>query len=104
MRELTDATFVETITNDKLTVVDFWAPWCGPCRMLGPIFEEVASALEDRATFAKINIDDHSEAASQYGVRSIPTLMIFRGGELVGTKTGVLNKDALTSWIEGELA
>lgn len=103
MLELNDATFAETISGEGITVIDFWAPWCGPCRMLAPIFEEVANTIGDRATFAKVNIDDNSDAASQYGVRSIPTLMIFKSGKLVSTKTGVLSKDTFVSWVEGEL-
>lgn len=103
MLELTDATFSDTVSKDGVTVIDFWAPWCPPCRMLTPIFEEVATVMGNRATFAKVNIDEHGDAAGQYGVRSIPTLMLFRGGELVSTKTGVLPRDALIAWIEAEL-
>lgn len=100
MLELTDDTFEKMIQEDHVTVVDFWAPWCGPCRMLAPIFEETAEGFKDKVTFAKINIYEHSDAASKYGVRSIPTLMIFKKGELVGTKTGVISKDVMTNWVQ----
>lgn len=99
MLELTDATFQSKIDEDNVTVVDFWAPWCGPCRMLAPVFEEVSASFEGRATFSKINIDDNSDAASKHGVRSIPTLMIFKKGVLVDTKTGLISKEDLTSWV-----
>lgn len=103
MLELNDATFGETIDQDNITVVDFWAPWCGPCRMMAPIFDEVSTSFEGKATFAKINIDEESGAASQYGVRSIPTLMIFKKGALVDTKTGLISKEALTDWVNKNL-
>lgn len=100
MLELTDTTFEAKIAENNVTVIDFWAPWCGPCRMMAPIFEEAAPQFEGQATFAKINIDDHSDAASKYGVRSIPTLMMFKNGEVIGTKTGLLSKDALVDWVK----
>lgn len=100
MLELTDNTFEEVTGKNNVTVVDFWAPWCGPCRMLAPIFEETSASFGDDVTFAKINIDEHSVAASKYGVRSIPTLMIFKNGELLSTKTGVISKDVLTEWVQ----
>ncbi|MEP9374513.1 thioredoxin [Mesorhizobium sp. KR1-2] len=80
-------------------VVDFWAEWCGPCKMIGPSLEEISNELAGKVTITKLNIDENPELAAQYGVRSIPTLMIFKGGEVADIKVGAAPKTALSSWI-----
>jgi thioredoxin 1 len=85
-------------------VVDFWAEWCGPCKMIGPSLEEIATELGDKIKIAKLNIDENPELAAQYGVRSIPTLMIFKGGEVADMKVGAAPKTALSHWINGAVA
>jgi len=85
-------------------VVDFWAEWCGPCKMIGPSLEEIATELSGRVKVAKLNIDENPELAAQFGVRSIPTLMIFKGGEVADIKVGAAPKTALSHWIGGAVA
>lgn len=80
-------------------VVDFWAEWCGPCKMIGPSLEEISDELAGKVKITKLNIDENPEIAAQYGVRSIPTLMIFKGGEVADIKVGAAPKTALSSWI-----
>lgn len=99
-KELTDQSFQDLIkTSDKPVLVDFWAPWCGPCKQLTPTIESLAEEMKDKAVIAKINIDDHPDSAAKYHVRGIPTLMIFKGGEVVDTKVGALPKAELAKWI-----
>jgi thioredoxin 1 len=85
-------------------VVDFWAEWCGPCKMIGPSLEEISTELGGKAKIVKLNIDENPELAAQFGVRSIPTLMIFKGGEVADIKVGALPKTALSHWISGAVA
>jgi thioredoxin 1 len=80
-------------------VVDFWAEWCGPCKMIAPSLEEIANELAGKVKIAKLNIDENPELAAQFGVRSIPTLMMFKGGEVADVKVGALPKTALSHWI-----
>jgi thioredoxin 1 len=82
-------------------VVDFWAEWCGPCKMIGPALEDISKELGGRVKVAKLNIDENPELAAQYGVRSIPTLMIFKGGEVADMKVGAAPKSVLSNWISG---
>ena len=91
----------EVLGADKPVVVDFWAEWCGPCKMIAPSLEEIANELGGKAKIAKLNIDENPELAAQFGVRSIPTLMIFKGGEVADIKVGALPKTALSHWING---
>ncbi len=99
--KVTDATFeTEVLKASGPVVVDFWAEWCGPCRMLGPVLDEVAEELKGRVKVVKINIDDSPETPTRYGVRGIPTLMLFRDGQLVDTRVGGMPKGQLSSWIE----
>ena len=91
--EITDAMFEETVLNsDKPVVVDFWAAWCGPCRMVGPIIDEISNDYEGKAIVGKVDVDANQEFAAKYGVRNIPTVLIFKGGELVGRQVGVAPK------------
>ncbi|MGQ2907785.1 MAG: thioredoxin [Aliihoeflea sp.] len=84
-------------------VVDFWAEWCGPCKMIAPALDEIASEMGGKVKIAKVNIDENPELAAQFGVRSIPTLMIFKGGEVADMKVGAAPKTALSSWISGNV-
>ncbi len=100
--ELTDENFVETI-GSGVTLVDFWAPWCAPCMVQGPIVEKVAEKVASRAKVAKVNVDEGRQAAGQYGVRSIPTLIVFRDGKPVQQFVGVQSEAQLVSAIEQAL-
>ncbi|NEP18785.1 MAG: thioredoxin [Leptolyngbya sp. SIO4C1] len=100
----TDATFETDVISQSVPVlVDFWAPWCGPCRMVGPVVEEVATQMGDQIKVVKLNVDDNTEVASRYGVRSIPTLIVFKGGEVVETLVGAVPATTLTQAIEKHL-
>ena len=101
--ELTDSTFKETIQSG-VTLVDFWAPWCGPCQMQIPILGKVAETIGDRATIAKVNVDDCPAPATQFGVRGIPTLILFKDGQEVNRFVGVQQENQLLSAIETALS
>jgi thioredoxin 1 len=93
----------KVLKSDKPVLVDFWAPWCGPCRMLSPIIEDLAGDYEGRVTFAKMNTDECPATPGQYGIMSIPSLLLFDKGELVDRAVGMRPKDALKDWIDGAL-
>lgn len=99
-KEVTDKNFDIEVLNSSIPVlVDFWAPWCGPCRQLSPLIDEIAKNLEGKITVLKCNVDDNPETPSKYGVRGIPSLMIFKEGKLLDSKVGALPRPALTEWI-----
>lgn len=101
---VTDATFdSDVLQSDKLVLVDYWAEWCGPCKMIAPTLDEVAAELGDDVAIKKLDIDSNRETPVKYGIRGVPTLMLFKGGQPVSTKVGVLSKAQLKSWI-GEQA
>lgn len=102
--EITDSTFKDTVLNsDKPVLVDFWAVWCGPCRMLGPIIEEVAKDFEGKAIVGKVDVDNNQEVSMQYGIRSIPTVLIFKNGEVVDKIVGVAPKEVITEKLNAQL-
>ena len=102
--DLTDENFSKNILESKgITLVDFWAPWCGPCRQLSPIVEELAKEMAGKLEVYKCNIDENPETPSKYSVRGIPTLMIFKEGKLIDTKVGALSKPALHEWVKNNL-
>ncbi|ACF11281.1 thioredoxin [Chlorobaculum parvum NCIB 8327] len=101
----TDQNFQSDIINsDKVALVDFWASWCGPCMMLGPVIEELAGDYEGKAVIAKLNVDENPNTAAQFGIRSIPTMLIFKGGQVVDQMVGALPKNMIAKKIDEYLA
>jgi thioredoxin 1 len=102
--EITDATFEETVLkSDKPVMVDFWAAWCGPCRMVGPIIDEISKDYDGKAVVGKVDVDANQEFAAKFGVRNIPTVLIFDKGELVGRQVGVAPKATYEEALDGLL-
>ncbi|MFT6153361.1 MAG: thioredoxin 1 [Bermanella sp.] len=101
---LTDDSFdVDVLQSDTPVLVDYWAEWCGPCKMIAPVLEEIADEYAGKLKIAKLNIDQNEATAPKYGVRGIPTLMIFKGGNVEGTKVGALSKSQLTAFIDSTI-
>ncbi|MDX2456947.1 MAG: thioredoxin TrxA [Gammaproteobacteria bacterium] len=101
---LTDDTFEkEVINSSNLVLVDYWAEWCGPCKMIAPILEEIASEYTGKVTIAKLNIDENPQTPPRYGIRGIPTLMLFKDGNVEATKVGALSKSQLTAFLDSNI-
>ncbi|MBV7482333.1 thioredoxin TrxA [Bordetella sp. BOR01] len=104
IKNVSDASFdADVIKSSQPVLVDYWAAWCGPCKMIAPILEEVASEYAGRLTVAKLNVDENQDTASKYGIRGIPTLMLFKDGQAAATKVGALSKSQLTAFLDGAL-
>lgn len=100
IKHITDSSFEsDVLKSDKPVLVDFWAEWCGPCRMIAPALEEIAGALGDKVKIVKLNVDENPKVAAQYGIMSIPTLMMFKNGEIASRQVGAAPKQKLQQWI-----
>ncbi len=105
IKHITDTSFeADVLQADKPVLVDYWAEWCGPCKMIAPILDEVATAYEGKLQIAKMNVDENRDIPAKYGIRGIPTLMIFKDGQLAATKVGAMSKAQLTAFIDQQLA
>ena len=105
IKHISDASFeADVLQSGTPVLVDYWAEWCGPCKMIAPILDDVASAYEGKLTIAKMNVDENREIPAKFGIRGIPTLMLFKNGELAATKVGALAKAQLTAFIDQNLA
>jgi thioredoxin 1 len=100
---LNDANFDATINSEKPVLVDFWAEWCGPCKMIGPLVEELAGDYEGKAVIAKLNVDENPNVTARYGIRSIPTLLVFKGGQIVDKQVGAVPKSVLAQKLEAQV-
>jgi thioredoxin 1 len=104
IKHISDASFeTDVLKSDTPVLVDYWAEWCGPCKMIAPILDEVSKDYSGRLQVAKLNVDENREVPAKFGIRGIPTLMLFKGGQLAATKVGALSKAQLTAFLDGHL-
>ncbi|MAR78812.1 MAG: thiol reductase thioredoxin [Rhodospirillaceae bacterium] len=102
--KVTDSSFEQDVLkSQKPVLVDYWAEWCGPCKQIGPSLEEISDEMSEKVIVAKLNIDENPQAAGKYGVKGIPTLMLFKDGEIISTKVGALPKSKIKEWIESAI-
>ena len=103
-KKITDESFeTDVVKSSTPTVVDFWAEWCGPCKQIGPVLEEISDEMKDKVVIAKHNIDEEPNTPTKYGVRGIPTMLLFKDGQLKATKVGATTKSNIVSWIEDNI-
>lgn len=102
--EITDSNYKEILAESKPVVIDFWAPWCGPCKMIAPVLDQLAQEWEGRVKIVKMNVDENREIPAQFGVRSIPTLVVFKNGQVVANRAGALPKPQLEAFINASIA
>ncbi|OVZ56273.1 thioredoxin [Pigmentiphaga sp. NML080357] len=104
IKHVSDSSFdADVLQANEPVLVDYWAEWCGPCKMIAPILEEAATQYKGKLTIAKLNVDDNNATAAKYGIRGIPTLMLFKNGQVVATKVGALSKSQLTAFLDSSL-
>ncbi len=101
--EITDANFEQIIASDKPVLIDFWAEWCGPCKMIGPLVEELAAEYEGKAVIGKVDVDSNPAVSAKFGIRSIPTLLVFKGGEVVDKQIGAVSKSVLSQKLDAQV-
>ena len=101
--EITDSNFEDIINSEQPVLVDFWAEWCGPCKMIGPVVEELAGDYEGKAVIGKVNVDENPNVSAKFGIRSIPTLLVFKGGEIVDKQIGAVPKGVLSQKLDAQL-
>ena len=105
IKNISDSSFeAEVLKSSKPVLVDYWAEWCGPCKMIAPILDEVSTAYQDKLVVAKMNVDENRDIPAKFGIRGIPTLMLFKDGQLAATKVGAMSKAQLTAFIDQQLA
>jgi len=104
IKHISDSSFeADVLRSDKPVLVDYWAEWCGPCRMIAPILDEVSQSYQGRLQIAKMNVDENQQVPARFGIRGIPTLMLFKNGELTATKVGAMSKAQLTAFLDQHL-
>ena len=105
IKHISDSSFeADVLQADKPVLVDYWAEWCGPCKMIAPILDEVSASYKDKLQIAKVNVDENRTISAKFGIRGIPTLMLFKNGQLAATKVGALNKSQLVAFLDEQLA